>query len=533
MYKKVFLLLFFISSSIYAQVFDEKISLLATNYESDIIELRHWFHENAELSNREFKTAERIAAELKKIGLNPQIGVAKTGVVAVLKGGKPGPVVALRADMDGLPVKERADLPWKSNMTGEYNGETVPVMHACGHDTHTAILLGTAKILYELRDQIPGTIKFIFQPAEEGAPAGEEGGAELMVKEGVLTNPNVDAIFGLHIWSQFSAGQVFVRPMGIMAAVNEFRIDIEGIQTTSGFEQVNARVNVFQKLLDDKLRIQTSIGITSRDASNGFQRALAGAQRYNPTAPIYNPDGTFYQNVGGPSGTAGSYNPVAINEQGVWDLDTNTMLANFKADYDLTSNLTVSASYSSQFKTMTDGKYYDNDAYWVGQQDGGRAEKTISDEKFNLSEFTVTYNGELNDLNYEVLAGYAYQEFTFSNQYAYNTDFLTNEPGYNGLGLGLGIKDGQAGIISNKQESKLASTFTRLNLNYQNLAFFSASIRNEQSSRFGPNKRSGTFWATSAGVDLNKIFESFKRKWRRLFNKILYKIIIWKTALTS
>lgn len=283
--------------------------------------------------------------------------------------------------------------------------------------------------------------------------------------------------------------------------------DIEGIQTTSGFEQVNARVNVFQKLLDDKLRIQTSIGITSRDASNGFQRALAGAQFYNPTAPIYNSDGTFFQNVGGPSGTSGSYNPVAINEQGVWDLDTNTMLANFKADYDLTSNLTVSASYSSQFKTMTDGKYYDNDATWVGLRDSGRAEKTISDEKFNLSEFTATYNGELNDLNYEVLAGYAYQEFIFSNQYAYNTDFLTNEPGYNGIGLGLGIKDGQAGITSNKQESKLASTFARLNLNYQNLAFFSASIRNEQSSRFGANNRSGNFWATSAGVDLNKIFD--------------------------
>ena len=148
-----------------------------------------------------------------------------------MKGGKPGPVVALRADIDGLPVKERADLPWKSEMTGEYNGETVPVMHACGHDTHTAILLGTAKILYQLRDKIPGTIKFIFQPAEEGAPSGEEGGAELMVKEGVLTNPDVDAIFGLHIWSQIGAGQVFVRPKGIMAAVNEFRIDIEGVQT--------------------------------------------------------------------------------------------------------------------------------------------------------------------------------------------------------------------------------------------------------------------------------------------------------------
>tara|TARA_B100000768_G_scaffold19258_1_gene17374 strand:- start:967 stop:2259 length:1293 start_codon:yes stop_codon:yes gene_type:complete len=231
MFKNIFLLFFFISTSIYSQVFDEKINSLASNYESDIIELRHWFHENAELSNREFKTAERIAAELKKIGLNPQIGVAKTGVVAVLKGGKPGPVVALRADIDGLPVKERADLPWKSNMTGEYNGESVPVMHACGHDTHTAILLGTAKILFQLKDQIPGTIKFIFQPAEEGAPAGEEGGAELMVKEGVLNNPDVDAIFGLHIWSQFSAGQVFVRPNGIMAAVNEFRIDIEGVQT--------------------------------------------------------------------------------------------------------------------------------------------------------------------------------------------------------------------------------------------------------------------------------------------------------------
>jgi len=204
---------------------------LILNYENEVIELRHWFHENAELSNREFKTAKRIEQELIKIGLNPQTGIAKTGVVAVLKGGKPGPVVALRADIDGLPVKERADLPWASKMTGIYNGEKVPVMHACGHDTHTAILLGVAKVLYEIKDQIPGSVKFIFQPAEEGAPAGEEGGAELMVKEGVLENPKVDAIFGLHIWSQISAGQVHVRPQGIMAAVDEFRIDLEGIQT--------------------------------------------------------------------------------------------------------------------------------------------------------------------------------------------------------------------------------------------------------------------------------------------------------------
>ena len=219
------------SLSLIAQDFDSLINLKALKYEANVIELRHWFHQNAELSNREYKTAEKISNVLTEIGLIPQTKVAKTGVVAVLEGGKPGPVVALRADIDGLPVKERADLPWKSNMTGKYNGEEVPVMHACGHDTHTAILLGVAKILYEIREEVPGTIKFIFQPAEEGAPAGEEGGAEIMVKEGVLKNPAVEAIFGLHIWSQIKAGEVFVKPRGIMAAVNEFRIDIEGAQT--------------------------------------------------------------------------------------------------------------------------------------------------------------------------------------------------------------------------------------------------------------------------------------------------------------
>lgn len=215
----------------FSQKFDKTINQLISQHEKEVIELRHWFHENAELSNREFKTSKRIAEELTKIGLKPQTGIAKTGVVAVLKGGMPGPVVALRADIDGLPVKERSNLPWASKMKGIYNGEEVPVMHACGHDTHTAILLGVAKVLYKIKDQIPGTVKFIFQPAEEGAPAGEEGGAELMVKEGVLKNPDVDVIFGLHVWSQINVGQIQVRPQGIMAAVDEFRIDIEGVQT--------------------------------------------------------------------------------------------------------------------------------------------------------------------------------------------------------------------------------------------------------------------------------------------------------------
>ena len=224
-------ILFFISFLSYSQKFDKKIEDLINENLDETIELRHWFHQNAELSNREFKTAARIAEELKKIGYEPMTGIAKTGVVAILNPGKPGPVVGLRADIDALPVKERADIPWASKMKGVYNGEEVPVMHACGHDMHTAILLAAAKILYEIKDEIPGQVKFIFQPAEEGAPPGEEGGAELMVKEGVLKNPDVDAIFGLHVWSGLYAGQVYLRPEGIMAAVNEFRIDLKGVQT--------------------------------------------------------------------------------------------------------------------------------------------------------------------------------------------------------------------------------------------------------------------------------------------------------------
>ena len=207
-------ILFFITFLSYSQTFDQKIEDLINENLDETIELRHWFHQNAELSNREFKTAARIAEELKKIGYEPMTGIAKTGVVAILNSGKPGPVVGLRADIDALPVKERADIPWASKMKGIYNGEEVPVMHACGHDMHTAILLAAAKILYDIKDEIPGQVKFIFQPAEEGAPPGEEGGAELMVKEGVLKNPDVDAIFGLHVWSQLYAGQVYLRPRG-------------------------------------------------------------------------------------------------------------------------------------------------------------------------------------------------------------------------------------------------------------------------------------------------------------------------------
>ena len=169
------------------------------NIESKIIEWRRDFHKNPELSNREFKTAKKIAAHLKSLGLEVQIGIAHTGVVGILKGDNPGKVLALRADIDALPVTERNNLSFKSEVTSTYLGKDIGVMHACGHDTHIAILMGVAEILSKNKDKINGTIKFIFQPAEEGAPTGEKGGAKMMVEEGVLKNPNVDAIFGLHI----------------------------------------------------------------------------------------------------------------------------------------------------------------------------------------------------------------------------------------------------------------------------------------------------------------------------------------------
>lgn len=199
--------------------------------ESKVIEWRRDFHQNPELSNREFKTAEKIANHLRSLGLEVQTGIAHTGVVGILKGDHPGKVLALRADIDALPVPERADLPFKSTAKGEFRGEEVPVMHACGHDTHIAILMGTAEILSKNKDKIRGTIKFIFQPAEEGAPPGEEGGAELMVKEGVLKNPDVDAIFGLHIGSGQPINTLAYRPGGIMAASQSFEINVKGKQS--------------------------------------------------------------------------------------------------------------------------------------------------------------------------------------------------------------------------------------------------------------------------------------------------------------
>jgi len=237
----------------FGQTNDEKINKLSNDIESKVLEWRRYLHENPELSNREFNTAKYIAKHLRSLGIEVQEGIAKTGVVGLLKGDIPGRVVALRADMDALPVTERNDLPFKSVVTSEYNGKKTGVMHACGHDTHVAILMGAAAVLSKMKSEIKGTVKFIFQPAEEGAPKGEEGVAELMVKENVLKNPDVEAIFGLHINSATDVGTIKYKSGGIMAAAQNFEINIKGKQAHgsrpwSGVDPILTAASIIQGL---------------------------------------------------------------------------------------------------------------------------------------------------------------------------------------------------------------------------------------------------------------------------------------------
>lgn len=222
-----FFIALMISSTLYAQITD-KIAAAADKIEAKSIAWRKDIHQNPELGNREVRTAKLVADHLKQLGLEVKEGVAKTGVVAILRGGKPGPCIALRADMDALPIIENANLPYASKAKGIYNGQEVGVMHACGHDTHVAMLMSVAEILSGLKKEIKGSVKFIFQPSEEGPPEGEEGGGYLMVKEGVMDNPKVDAIFGLHIESAIEVGHIEYKPGAFMASSDWFHIKVKG-----------------------------------------------------------------------------------------------------------------------------------------------------------------------------------------------------------------------------------------------------------------------------------------------------------------
>lgn len=248
-----------------------KVNIAADKVESKVIEWRRDFHEHPELGNNETRTAAIVAKHLQSLGLEVKTGVARTGVVAILKGGKPGPVVALRADMDGLPVIERGSLPFASKVKTQYNGQEVGVMHACGHDSHTAMLMGVAEVLAGVKADLKGSVKFIFQPAEEGSAPGVEGGAELMVKEGVLENPKVDVVFGLHIWAQTEAGKITYRPGGMMAGVNDMQIIVKGRQAHGAAPWasidpivVSAQIiNSLQTIVSRNLNITENAGVVT------------------------------------------------------------------------------------------------------------------------------------------------------------------------------------------------------------------------------------------------------------------------------
>lgn len=264
-----------------AQTDQARVAQLAEKLDAKVIAWRRDIHEHPELGNRETRTAELVANHLRSLGIEVKTGVATTGVVGVLRGGKPGPVVLLRADMDALPVVERNSLPFASKVKTNYNGQEVGVMHACGHDTHVAILMGVAELLASMKKDLKGTIKFVFQPAEEGVPIGEAGGAEQMIKEGVMENPKVDVAFGLHINSQTEIGKIGYKPGGALASVNDLRIVVKGRQAhgASPWSSVDPIVvsaqiiNNIQTIVSRNLNVTENAGVVTIGSIHGGVRS--------------------------------------------------------------------------------------------------------------------------------------------------------------------------------------------------------------------------------------------------------------------
>lgn len=272
---------FCFSAIIHSQTVSQAIETATTKIEPKTIAWRRQIHEHPELGNREFKTAKMVADHLRSLGMEVKEKVGHTGVVGILRGDKPGPVIGLRADMDGLPVTERVPLPFASKAKGTYNGQEVGVMHACGHDTHVAMLMSVAEILSGMKKDLAGTIKFVFQPAEEGAPKGEEGGAELMIKEGVMNNPKVDVMFGIHIDAQSEVGKITYRPGGTMASVNDMKITVKGQQAHGAAPWssvdpivVSAQIiNSLQTIVSRNLNVTENAGVVTIGAIHGGNRS--------------------------------------------------------------------------------------------------------------------------------------------------------------------------------------------------------------------------------------------------------------------
>ena len=277
-----------------AEITAEEIDQAASAVQPQVVEWRRWFHQNPELSNREFNTSARIAGILRGMGLEPRTGIAHTGVTAIIEGGLPGPLVAIRTDIDGLPVVEQTGLPFASTARSEYNGQEVGVMHACGHDAHMSMVLGAAKILNDMKAELPGSVMLIFQPAEEGPPGNEDGGASMMLDEGIFADRMPAAVFGMHVGISVPGGQFAVKPGPMMAASDSFKITVKGKQTHGArpWDGVDPVVVSSQIVLGLQTIASRQVDVTLAPSIISVGR-IAGGIRYNVIPDKVDMEGTI------------------------------------------------------------------------------------------------------------------------------------------------------------------------------------------------------------------------------------------------
>jgi len=397
-------LLAFATSAAQADVTAAELDAAAATLEPRVVEWRRDFHLHPELANREVRTSGKVAEHLRSLGLEVRTGMAHTGVVAVIEGGRPGPAILLRADMDALPVAEKTDVPFRSTATGEFRGRTVGVMHACGHDAHTAILMGVAEVLVKLRHRLPGKIVLVFQPAEEGVPEGERGGAPLMLEEGLLDIAKPEAAFSLHVGSALNTGTVAIRPGPLMAGSDFFRIVVTGRQSHGSrpWQGVDAIVtatqivNALQTIVSRQVDITELPAVVSVGAINGGVRhnIIAETVEMLGTIRTFSPEmrqdiidrmNRIVTNVAAANGATAQLemmpapNPVLVNDPALTARVTESLRAVLGADAVKTSGLLTVAEDFAHIARAVPSAYY-----WVGVTPPAQDARTAPDNHSDL-----------------------------------------------------------------------------------------------------------------------------------------------------
>ncbi len=398
------LLLACVAAASHAEITGAELDSAAAAIGPKVIEWRRDFHRNPELANREFRTSAKVAEHLRGLGLTVRTGIAHTGVVAVIEGKLPGPTILLRADMDALPVTEKTDVPFRSTATGEFRGRTVGVMHACGHDAHTAVLMGIAEILVKLRDRLPGKVLLVFQPAEEGVPEGERGGAPLMLDEGLLDIAKPDAAFGFHVGSSLNTGTVAIRPGPLMAGSDFFRIVVKGRQSHGSrpWQGIDAIVvaaqivDALQTIVSRQVDITEMPAVVSIGAINGGVRhnIIAETVEMLGTIRTFSPamrqdiidrmDRTVTHVAEADGATATlemmpAPNPVLVNDPALTERVTASLRTTLGADAVKTSGLLTVAEDFAYIARAVPSVYY-----WVGVTPPGQDARTAPDNHSDL-----------------------------------------------------------------------------------------------------------------------------------------------------